>query len=156
MATGPPRSISPTSSIGRWPCTPAAGSCLRRGTTTPVGLDAYQVDGANGALTFIASTTMASPSRAVVVDPSGKYVYAANVNSASVSAFAVNETSGTLTPLAGSPVATVSSPQALAIDPSGRYLYVASNSGPLAGYAIDSATGALTAVAGRRLPSPAA
>jgi 6-phosphogluconolactonase len=51
----------------------------------------------------------------VAIDPSGQFVYAVNFNSNSVSAYSV-ESSGTLTPIAGSPFATGVQPHGIAID----------------------------------------
>ena len=111
---------------------PRDDSCLRfeeRGNL----LDAYLVDGGNGGLTLMASYATGTTPRAVTVDPTGKYVYVANLNSSTVSAYLVNETTGALTPVAGSPFASISNPRALAIDPSGHHLYVGGSNGGVAG-----------------------
>ena len=47
--------------------------------------------------------TAGSGPRGVVVDPSGKFVYAANEGSNNISAYSINATSGALTPVTGSP-----------------------------------------------------
>jgi 6-phosphogluconolactonase len=62
---------------------------------------------ATGALTSVAGAPFAAGSGpvSVTVDPSGKFVFAANQASNNVSAFSVNGATGALTPVAGSPFA---------------------------------------------------
>jgi 6-phosphogluconolactonase len=52
---------------------------------------------------------------AVAVDPTGKFAYVTNVGSANVSAYAINATSGALTPVAGSPFAAGTNPVGIAV-----------------------------------------
>jgi 6-phosphogluconolactonase len=61
----------------------------------------------------------------VTVDPRGKFLYVANFSSGTVSAYAINISSGTPTPSVGSAsVATDTQPTCVAIDPAlGIYLY---------------------------------
>jgi len=77
----------------------------------------------------------------------GRFAYVANRQSNSISAFAIDQSSGELVPLAGSPFASNgTTPTALTVDPNGQFLYVAnSGSNSVSVYSID-ATGALTAV----------
>jgi 6-phosphogluconolactonase len=79
----------------------------------------------------------------------GSYAYVANESSNTISAYAINASTGALTEIAGSPfAATGAGPVAVTVDPNGAYLYVANNtSNTVSVYAIDAATGALTAVA---------
>jgi DNA-binding beta-propeller fold protein YncE len=83
----------------------------------------------------------------VALDATGKFLYVANLNSSTISAYTVNSTTGGLTALAGSPFAAIVNPWALTADASGKHLYVA-GSGGVAGYTIDSTSGALTAMSG--------
>jgi 6-phosphogluconolactonase len=78
----------------------------------------------------------------------GNFAYVANESSNSISAYAIDASTGALVPLAGSPfAATGTGPVAVAVDPNGAFLYVANNaSNTVSVYAIDPATGALTAV----------
>jgi 6-phosphogluconolactonase len=78
----------------------------------------------------------------------GSYAYVANESSNSISAYAINASTGALTEIAGSPfAATGTGPVAVAVDPDGTYLYVANNaSNTVSVYSIDADTGALTAV----------
>jgi 6-phosphogluconolactonase (cycloisomerase 2 family) len=90
---------------------------------------------------------------AIAGHPSGKFVYVAS-NDGSLAAFTVDSLAGTLTPVSGSPY-TISgesggyfpAPTILSIDPTGKYLYAAGGS-QLYGFAIDSSSGALSAIAG--------
>jgi 6-phosphogluconolactonase len=77
----------------------------------------------------------------------GKFAYVANESSNSISAYAINASTGALVEIAGSPFAsTGTGPVAVAVDPNGAYLYAANNaSNNVSVYAINSATGALTA-----------
>jgi len=136
-------------SINGTTLTPVAGSPF---TTIPVGLS-YP----NGTLPA-----------AVAVSPSGNFLYVANQLANFVSAFAINSTSGALTPL---PVPFYddgqTSPTGLAVTPNGGFLYVANagaNSNNVSAYAIcdkvvtscvnpNSPDGTLTAVTGSPFPA---
>jgi len=105
---------------------------------------------------------------AVAVSPSGNFLYVANQLANFVSAFAINSTSGALTPL---PVPFYddgqTSPTGLAVTPNGGFLYVANagaNSNNVSAYAIcdkvvtscvnpNSPDGTLTAVTGSPFPA---
>jgi 6-phosphogluconolactonase (cycloisomerase 2 family) len=104
------------------------------------------------ALAAIAGSPISAGSAAVglisiAAEPSGKFVYAGNEVSDTVSIFSVNQLTGALT-LTGTPAAIGSGVTA---DPSGKFLYVAANSGitdNLVTYNINPTTGALTPAVG--------
>ncbi len=77
----------------------------------------------------------------------GKYVFVTNPydTPGSVAAFTITATTGALTPVAGSPYASMeSAPYGVALDPSGNYLYITDNGSPnLATFSI-GALGVLT------------
>jgi YVTN family beta-propeller protein len=77
----------------------------------------------------------------------GRFAYVPNETSNTISAYAIDASTGALTPIAGSPFAsTGTTPVAAVVDPNGAYLYVADNgSNAVSVYAIDDTTGALTA-----------
>ena len=83
-----------------------------------------------------------------MVDPTGQFMYAANVTSANdVAAYAITPSSGALA-LAGSPVGAGTLPVGIAIDPSGLFVYaVNDNSDDVSVYSVSSA-GLLTRVSG--------
>ena len=123
-------------------------------------VSAYAI-GANGALTEVAGSPYPTGRGAlsVVADPSGKFVYVATGRTTTndIAAFSVDQASGVLTPLAATPlIAARSNPRSLAIAAGNKavefrsqFVYTANAlSNDLSAYAVDSATGALTAVAG--------
>jgi 6-phosphogluconolactonase len=74
--------------------------------------------------------------------PDGRYLYASERTSSTLSAFRVDAATGQLQPLGQTP--TEKGPRGFAIDPSGRYLIAAGQeSHSISLYAIDAATGAL-------------
>jgi 6-phosphogluconolactonase (cycloisomerase 2 family) len=104
------------------------GGPFTPGIPTSDGLNAFAVSGVPKAPTF---------------------VYVANRGSNNISAYAMNPTTGTLTPLRGSPFSSaVGTPNALAVHPTGKFLYVAPfGGGSVEAYSIDT-HGALTQVPG--------
>ncbi len=81
------------------------------------------------------------------VDRSGRFFYVSNRGSNSIAAFTIDQTTGALTAVAGSPFATQAQPSGIAFDPSGKYLYVPNNgAATVTAYAINATTGALTVV----------
>ena len=79
-----------------------------------------------------------------LIDPSGRFAYVANVVSANVSVYTINQTTGALT--AGTPVAAGGQAAYVTVDPSGRFAYVANYTGnTVSVYTINQTTGALTA-----------
>ncbi|MCY1562626.1 6-phosphogluconolactonase [compost metagenome] len=74
--------------------------------------------------------------------PDGRFLYASERTSSTLSAFRVDASTGQLKPLGQTP--TEKTPRGFAIDSSGRYLIAAGQeSHSVALYAIDPATGAL-------------
>lgn len=114
----------------------------------------YVFSVSSGSLTPVCSSSgpVCSPFKvtngvaSIAVDPGGKFLYATNPSTNTVSGFAI-QSAGNLTPVPGVVFATGTSPAAAAVDPSGKFLYV-TNAGAttLSQYTIDSATGDLTAL----------
>jgi 6-phosphogluconolactonase (cycloisomerase 2 family) len=115
--------------------------------------------GSNGALTPMAGSPFNTgdtyPS-AIVVDSAGAFLYASNNQSVlgSISGFSIAPTSGTLTPVTGSPFTTLvnGGPTNLAVSPKSSFLYVplAGTTSPLSSifaYSFDS-TGVLSQIPG--------
>jgi 6-phosphogluconolactonase (cycloisomerase 2 family) len=72
-----------------------------------------------------------------------------DANSNTVSAFAIHQTTGALTPVAGSPFAAGAFPTRIAINPAGTFAYVANqDSAAVTAFSIDATTGALTEISG--------
>jgi 6-phosphogluconolactonase len=78
----------------------------------------------------------------IQITPSGKFLYAPNRGHNSLACFAVDATTGYLTPRGH--MLTEPVPRAFSLDPTGTFLYAAGlESGRLAAYRIDDATGLL-------------
>ena len=92
----------------------------------------------------------------LAVDLAGKVLYAASLINpteyiAIVSAYTINQFTGALTLIAGSPtgIGDCGVPIGIAIEPRGKFIYFScEDSRVIAGIAIDSATGALTTIPG--------
>jgi 6-phosphogluconolactonase len=127
-------------------------------------VNAFKVQ-SNGSLTPVYGSPYALNSGttgALAMDPSGTYLYTyTNISgsAASVAGYAVDETSGALTPIPGSPFPDPTYPGCtqfctdgasdLAVDPTGNYLYGAEGAeDALSGFKIDRATGTLTPLPG--------
>jgi 6-phosphogluconolactonase len=103
----------------------------------------FAIDAMNGTLTTIDGGTIAAGRGpvAIVTDPSNRFVYVANHDDATVTAYRREQKSGKLTAI-GDPVTIVSRPISMAIDPTGRNIYVMSLS-QVQVFGIDNVTGAL-------------
>jgi 6-phosphogluconolactonase len=75
----------------------------------------------NGQNNFAAGNTP----HALTVDPSGQFLYTANINRANISAFRIDQATGALTPLAGSPFSTGLDPNYILVHPDGKVLFTA-------------------------------
>ena len=115
---------------------------------TGSGLAVFAIDPGTGALTSIQSLSGDSPI-STAIDPKGRFLFTANVNSNRVSAFTINQSTGMITPVSGSPFPAGPNPQSVAIEQKGEFLYVPNGNGAsLSAYSINSATGALTQIPG--------
>lgn len=126
---------------------------------------AYSIDQSTGALTetpgspFLAGAFPLS----VAVEPSGRFAYVADnsnqtATESKIWAYGIDQTSGALVPVAGSPFATGKGAMSATIDPSGHFVYVLNPDYPgeaqISGYSIEASTGALTPVPGSPFPVP--
>jgi 6-phosphogluconolactonase (cycloisomerase 2 family) len=88
------------------------------------------------------------------VDPSNQFVYTANINSTTISGYAMDGATGTLAPIVGSPFQARMAPDALAVDGSSRYAYAANfGSANVSAYSIDTPTGRLTPLTRSTFPT---
>ncbi|MGA2350043.1 MAG: beta-propeller fold lactonase family protein [Terracidiphilus sp.] len=116
-------------------------------------LSAFSANSSTGALTAAGSpAAVGGGADSVALTPSGKYAYVANGGDKNISAYSINASTGALTAI-GSPVSTGASsePWTVAVDPTGSYLYalnMGTNPSTVAGFAINSSTGALTPLSG--------
>jgi 6-phosphogluconolactonase (cycloisomerase 2 family) len=115
----------------------------------------FAIDPSSGSLTPTADSPMPSPAGPVTLafDAPGNFLYVCNEGfadpaAASVSAFQVDQASGALTPVPGSPFPTGWGPQWVALHPSGQYLYTANSYGNTMNiFGVNSSTGVLTPIA---------
>ena len=128
-------------------------------------IGAYAIDGVTGTLTPVPGSPFPENPTikgefpwAVAVDPTGKFVYVANYYAANVRAFAIDQNTGALAQVPGSPFPAGGIPRGLTVDPAGRFVYVASgyrgSPGIVSAFTIDANSGALTPVAGSPFPVP--
>jgi len=125
-----------------------AGSLLFVVNAGSRNVSVYSVDGGSGALTEIADSPFdaGQASSQLVLAPNENFLYVMNTNSNSVSIYSV-DSSGALAQIANSPVDVGFAPSGLAINPAGTFLYVSfSAQNGINGFAIDPATGGLTAI----------
>jgi 6-phosphogluconolactonase (cycloisomerase 2 family) len=121
--------------------------------TNPLGyVSAFSFSG--GVLAPVAGSPFASGLgvSALAVDKNEKYIYAANTGANTVSGFAINPTSGALTPLQGSPYSSTAGtgPSAIAIDPANSIVYLTTQGSSFSiwAFSINSTSGVLTPVIG--------
>jgi 6-phosphogluconolactonase (cycloisomerase 2 family) len=128
-------------------------------------LNAFQVDGTTGALKPVSGSPFAGGGEAdpnaidVAIDPQGRFVYTVAfydtaVESGTVTAYAVDATSGALHPVPGPPTLTPNA-YSVAVDPGGRFVIVGNDDiSSLTVFSIDQATGALSPVPSAPLAAP--
>ena len=113
----------------------------------------YRMDPAAGTLTAAQTVTTLPEGHTarntcsqIHITQSGRFLYAANRGHNSIAGFAVDPTTGQLTPIGQ--VATEAVPSAFALDPAGNFVFAAGTvTGRLASYRINGETGALTPLA---------
>ena len=118
-------------------------------------VSAFTLDAGTGALAEVTGSPFAADGGAhwAVVEPSGRYAYVANLESSTVVAYSVDQASGALSRI-GSYSAGATASDFVTADPSGQFIYVGNDWGTVAGFRIDPATGALTAMAGSPFSLP--
>ncbi len=84
--------------------------------------------------------------RGVVASPNGSFLYVANMNDDNIYGFSINQTGGTLTPLATPSVSNgnATEPDELAMNGAGTLLWVTGRTGTVTAYTVDTTTGQLT------------
>jgi 6-phosphogluconolactonase (cycloisomerase 2 family) len=118
--------------------------------TGPGNFGAFTVDTVSGALTPIAGAPDLSLDNpvTVAVDPAGKFLYVSDDavgSNAQIFVYSIDPTTGSLTPISGSPFPSVQPPYSISIDPSGDLAYVPlGQSAEISVYFVNKATGALT------------
>lgn len=122
------------------------GKFLYLVSTGTNALAVYAINAVTGTLSIVNSSIALSPS-AVTLHPSGRFAYVtfSGTNGNSVSSFAVDATTGTLT-FVGT-ATTGSTPSSITVDPSGKFAYVTNSlSNNVSVYSVDQTSGLLTGV----------
>jgi 6-phosphogluconolactonase len=127
---------------------------------------AFSIDANTGALTAIPGSPFATGNAPqymalvpVTLVGNTEFLYTANVQDKTISAFIVDGSSGTLTPLSGSPYHGATSLGGLAVTPTGTltgnfFLYAADpQAKTVIAFTIDGTTGALSPVSGSPFPA---
>jgi 6-phosphogluconolactonase (cycloisomerase 2 family) len=101
-------------------------------------------------LTEVSGSPLADPSLhpvALIVDPTGGYLFVANQSSNNIGAYAITSGTGYPVEITDSPFASETNPSFLTMDPSGKYLYVGSQTGSAGIQAFGVASGSLNSIA---------
>ena len=103
------------------------------------GILSYTFDKSKGGLVAAAGAvaTGAGPV-SIAIDPSSQHLYVLNQGSSNISVFSIDSLHGTLTPISGSPFATLSGPVSMAMSEKGDVLYVVSPTQGIASFSIKS------------------
>jgi 6-phosphogluconolactonase (cycloisomerase 2 family) len=112
-------------------------------------IETYAIDPRTGLLGEVHAMTTERSAVAIDIDPTGRFMYASDWLSASISRFELHSQQGTPIPLGASAVPL--DPSNVSVDTSGRFLYAPRVDGTLASFAIDAVRGGLTPIAGSRL-----
>jgi hypothetical protein len=122
------------------------------------GIYGYAVDRETGAPTaipgspFPAGSNGGWPGNILTTDDRGRFLYATDVSGNQIYAFRIDQQSGALTPIHGSPYATGQTPLTVAFQGSNNFLYVGNlNSGDISAYAVHP-DGSLVPVKGSPFP----
>lgn len=112
-------------------------------------IETYTVNSQTGALRPLTYINAGIYCGGSTMDASSKFLYVTNFVGNTISGFAADPKSGTLTPLASSPFASGNEPNQMVLHPTGKFVYVTCVSDMTVwGYRINATTGALTPVPG--------
>jgi 6-phosphogluconolactonase len=108
----------------------------------------FSLDPGTGALSEVPGSPFASGPGGATIDPTGKFVFADAGNS--LPTYTINSM-GSLTPV-GAPIPLGAELESIAVDPTGKFVFVGLLPRKIAGFTLDSTTGALTPIAGSPFP----
>jgi 6-phosphogluconolactonase (cycloisomerase 2 family) len=138
-----------TGTTGYFAVAPTGKFLYNTGTGGQNVVSAYSIDSSTGALTEIGSSPTGIQPQGVAIDPTGEFLYVANIGSSNVSAFTINTSTGALTAVSGSPFAAGVSLFDIKVDPTGHFVYSSDwQTGGISAFTINTSSGALTAVSG--------
>jgi 6-phosphogluconolactonase (cycloisomerase 2 family) len=113
-------------------------------------IEVFTIDQASGQLTRVANSpfpTLGQQPYGMAADSTGNFLFVANSNSDTISAFTVGS-SGALTPVAGSPFPVFASPFRLALDSTNTLLLASDNNSPQVSSFTVNSVGAVSRVGG--------
>ena len=143
-----------------------ANSCFSSSICSEGTVSAYTINSSTGALRKVAGSPFPAGVQptSVTVDPSGRFAYVANecvpCSRGNVSAYTIDNSTGALHAVAGSPFAAADGPSSVTVDASGHFAYVSNQcltsnacvagnlTGAVSAYTINGTTGALHAITG--------
>lgn len=116
----------------------------------------YSLNTTTGALTSVGTATTGDEPLNVAITPAGTFVYIPNFKDGTISGFSIDQTTGVLTEITGSPFTNgTTDPSAVAVSPNGNFLFVANfeNDSATSVFSINATTGELTQVTGSPFPA---
>jgi 6-phosphogluconolactonase (cycloisomerase 2 family) len=121
----------------------------------------YGINSASGALTLLKTVRTRRQSASLVLSKgttpvtyTPKFAYVANNGSNNVSAYAIDDDTGVIAAITGSPFPAGSTPASVTTDPSGKFAYVANfSSKNISAYTINARTGFLAPITGSPFPA---
>jgi 6-phosphogluconolactonase (cycloisomerase 2 family) len=115
---------------------------------TPSGITGFTITSTTGALSKITGSPFSGEFlSSLVVDKSGKYLFAASSSDTVVSAYSINASTGAITFLADTDT-TISGVVVWTLDPTGTYLYGGAGGSSIFGFKLNTTNGALSAISG--------
>ncbi|HXO33995.1 MAG TPA: beta-propeller fold lactonase family protein [Candidatus Acidoferrales bacterium] len=109
-----------------------------------------QPAGPSGTLQSVAQSPLADTFQhpvALIVDPTGKFLYVANQGSNNISTYSITSGTGFPVVITDSPFGTESQPSFLVADPNGKYLFVGNQTGSAGIQAFGVSSGSLNSIA---------
>lgn len=112
-------------------------------------ITAFTINTSTGALTSLGTVATGTTPQSFNIDASGRFAYVAAPGSSELFTYAINQTSGALSEVAGSRVAIGSSFGGVAMERDSNYLYVFNPTpGTISAFALNGATGVPSTLAG--------
>jgi 6-phosphogluconolactonase len=131
-------------------------------TSSGKQIAAFTIDPTSGALTplpgspFTTAFVKGQPYPGIAVEPLNRFLYITSLNDGEIAGFAIDPTTGALTPVPGSPYPAGANSSGLpAFSPGGYFVYVTNQGipGSVTGFSVDQTTGALTPIPGSPFPT---
>jgi len=116
-----------------------------QGDGTAVGTVGQYLINSDGSLTNTATMNAGKRPAGITIHPNGLLLYVANKTDGTISGYAIDATTGALTPLTPTTLPTGTAPSSVTIDPLGQALYATDRANSVIyQFTINSTTGALT------------